>query len=84
MSKKNDPKTTRGSSSLVSDKRVRVMIEPADPEEEARLMGQLHKIGAVRIRHIAHGYVSAEVSIADIPGLKEIAHIGILPTKQLR
>jgi hypothetical protein len=60
------------------------MIEPADPEAEARLMSQLDKIGASRISHIAPGFVSAEVSIADIPGLNDIAPTGILPPKQLR
>ena len=79
-----DPKPTLTSPSRASDKRVRVMIEPADPEAQARLMSQLDKIGATGVRHIAQGFVSAEVSIADIPGLNEIAHTGILPTKQLR
>ena len=81
---KYDPKPTLTSPSGASDKRVRVMIEPADPEAQARLMSQLDKIGATGVRHIAQGFVSAEVSIADIPGLNEIAHTGILPTKQLR
>ena len=81
---KNDPKLTLTSPSGIPDKRVRVMIEPADPEAEARVMSHLHKIGATRVHHIAQGYVSAEVSFADIPGLKEIAYTGILPTKQLR
>ena len=81
---KYDPKPTLTSPSGASDKRVRVMIEPADPEARARLMSQLDKIGATGVRHIAQGFVSAEVSIADIPGLNEIAHTGILPTKQLR
>jgi hypothetical protein len=57
---KYDPRPTLTSPSGASDKRVRVMIEPADPEAQA------------------------EVSIADIPGLNEIAHTEILPTKQLR
>jgi hypothetical protein len=81
---KYDPKPTLTSPLGASDKRVRVMIEPADPEAQARLMSQLDKIGATGVRHIAQGFVSAEVSIADIPGLNEIAHTGILPTKQLR
>lgn len=81
---KYDPKPTLTNPSGASDKRVRVMIEPADPEAQARLMSQLDKIGATGVRHIAQGFVSAEVSIADIPGLNEIAHTEILPTKQLR
>jgi hypothetical protein len=80
---KSDPKSATSPSGS-ADERVRVMIEPADAEAEARLMSQLHKIGAIGIRQIAQGYVSAEVAITDIPGLKEIAHTGILPTKQLR
>jgi hypothetical protein len=81
---KYDPRATPADPPVDADKRVRVMIEPADSDAEARVMSQLGKVGATRVNQIAKGFVSAEVSVADIPHLRNIARTGILPEKQLR
>jgi hypothetical protein len=81
MNMNNNPAAKNPSA---DSERVRVMIEPVDGVAEAKVMNQLGKIGATRVHQIAQGFVSAEVSVADIPGLKEIARTGILPPKQLR
>lgn len=65
-------------------RRVRVMIEPPDDTAEVQVLNELGKIGATRIHQIAKGFVSAEVSLDDLPNLKSIARTGILPEKQLR